>query len=166
MSARRVLRRPDLLFLSLLADSAGFFCIPADDPGYSKGYKDSNALENSRQQIKRHLIHVLKCNLVLRMPRLYYAIAQGSASMLPSRVMMTDHIVALLIAERDKLNAAIAALQGTKPRGRPPKNPLAAMATRGPAPKKGRRSFTAAQRKAASLRMKRRWAEKKKAAKG
>jgi hypothetical protein len=37
--------------------------------------------------------------------------------------MPTDHIVALLVAERDKLNAAIEALQGAvKRRGRPPKN--------------------------------------------
>jgi hypothetical protein len=79
--------------------------------------------------------------------------------------MMTDQIVALLIAERDKLNAAIAALQGTKRRGRPPKNPVAAITPMGPRPKKHGRTFTAAQRKAASLRMKRRWAEKKKAAK-
>ena len=59
--------------------------------------------------------------------------------------MPTDHILALLIAERDKLNQAIAALSGVKRRGRPPKNPLAAAA----APKRrGRRTFTAARRKA------------------
>ena len=81
--------------------------------------------------------------------------------------MATDHIVGLLIAERDKLNAAIAALEGTKRRGRPPKNPSAVVvAAAGPEPKRGRRTFSAAQRKAASLRMKRRWAEKKKMAKG
>jgi hypothetical protein len=40
-------------------------------------------------------------------------------------LMPTEHIVALLIAERDKLNRAIDALQGpTKRRGRPPRNPL------------------------------------------
>ena len=37
---------------------------------------------------------------------------------------MTDHILALLIAERDKLTRAIEALQRpSKPLGRPPKNP-------------------------------------------
>jgi hypothetical protein len=38
--------------------------------------------------------------------------------------MPTEQILTLLIAERDKLNRAIEALQGpTKRRGRPPKNP-------------------------------------------
>jgi hypothetical protein len=41
--------------------------------------------------------------------------------------MNTEHIVALLIAERDKLNRAIEALgTSVKRPGRPPKNPLAA----------------------------------------
>ena len=41
--------------------------------------------------------------------------------------MPTQYIIALLIAERDKLNRAIEALQGAAKRpGRPPKNPLAA----------------------------------------
>lgn len=34
--------------------------------------------------------------------------------------MATDHILALLISERDKLTAAIEALQGPKRKGRPP----------------------------------------------
>jgi hypothetical protein len=76
--------------------------------------------------------------------------------------MPTEQIVALLIQERDKLNRAIEALQGpTKRRGRPPKNPLTA-ATAGPAPKKHGRRFSAAQRKAASERMRLRWAAKRK----
>jgi hypothetical protein len=83
--------------------------------------------------------------------------------------MPTDHIVALLIAERDKLNRAIEALQGpAKRRGRPPKNPLAATtpvasapATSAPARKK--RTFSAAQRKQQAARMKKYWAAKKKA---
>jgi hypothetical protein len=82
--------------------------------------------------------------------------------------MPTEHIIQLLIQERDKLNAAIAALLGgavAKRRGRPPKNPLAAAVTEAPAKIPGRRIFSAAQRKAASLRMKKRWAEKKKAGK-
>jgi hypothetical protein len=44
------------------------------------------------------------------------------APMLPSLLMLTDQIISLLIAERDKLNRAIEALQGTKRRGRPPKS--------------------------------------------
>jgi len=82
--------------------------------------------------------------------------------------MQTDQIVSLLIAERDKLNRAIEALQGpAKRRGRPPKNPLIAAAVAAadglaPAKKQGRR-FTAAQRAAAAERMRRRWAVKKKA---
>jgi hypothetical protein len=78
--------------------------------------------------------------------------------------MQTEQILALLIAERDKLNRAIEALQGpTKRRGRPPKDPLAATAT-SPAPaKKKRPQFTAARREAAAERMRQRWAAKKKA---
>jgi hypothetical protein len=81
--------------------------------------------------------------------------------------MPTDHILALLIAERDKLNRAIEALQGpTKRRGRPPKNPLIADAPSDVAKpaKKKRRKFSAAQREAAAERMRQRWAAKKKAA--
>jgi hypothetical protein len=75
--------------------------------------------------------------------------------------MPTEHILALLIAERDKLNRAIEVLQGPKRRGRPPKNPLTAP---GPAPtKKKRRQFSSAQREAAAERMRQRWAAKKKA---
>jgi hypothetical protein len=90
--------------------------------------------------------------------------------------MATEHIVALLTAERDKLNRAIEALQGpTKRHGRPPKKPPtvatsaapvnlnAALEPNAPAPKKGGRTFSAAQRKAASERMRQRWAAKKKA---
>jgi hypothetical protein len=79
--------------------------------------------------------------------------------------MPTEQILALLVAERDKLNRAIEALQGpTKRRGRPPKNPLtAATSTAAPAPKKHGRRFSAAQRKAASERMRQRWAAKRKA---
>ncbi len=81
--------------------------------------------------------------------------------------MPTDHIVALLIAERDKLDQAIAALSGgvtAKRRGRPPKTASAVVATAPApalAPKKPGRTFSAAQRKAASERMRARWAAKK-----
>ena len=81
--------------------------------------------------------------------------------------MPTEHILALLIAERDKLNRAIEVLQGpTRRRGRPPKNPLAHITASPAAPKpakKTRRKFSAAQRKAAAERMRQRWAAKKKA---
>jgi len=83
------------------------------------------------------------------------------------RQMGTEHIVALLISERDKLSRAIDAL-GTpvKRRGRPPKNPLAAAVTaiaETPAPKK-RRGLSPAKRKAQSERMKAYWAKRKKQA--
>jgi hypothetical protein len=79
--------------------------------------------------------------------------------------MSTDHIVALLTAERDKLNKAIAALSGgvmAKRRGRPLQSAIAAVSpVTAVAPKKHGRTFSAAQRKAASERMRTRWAAKK-----
>jgi len=73
--------------------------------------------------------------------------------------MPTDQILALLVAERDKLNRAIEALQGAKRRGRPPKNLIAASeAAPAPAARKGR---SAAQRKAQSQRMKEYWAKRR-----
>jgi hypothetical protein len=79
--------------------------------------------------------------------------------------MLTEQILALLIAERDKLNRAIEALQGpTKRRGRPPKDELTAATHGAPEPpKRKRRKFSAAQREAAAERMRQRWAAKKKA---
>jgi hypothetical protein len=78
--------------------------------------------------------------------------------------MSTEHIVALLISERDKLNRAIEAL-GTpvKRRGRPPRNSLTAVTTitETPTPKK-RRGLSPAKRKAQSERMKAYWAKRKK----
>ena len=82
--------------------------------------------------------------------------------------MPTEHILGLLIVERDKLNKAIEALQGpTKRMGRPPKNPLAAPTSEAPAQpaKKRHRKFTAAQRKQQAERMKAFWAAKKASAK-
>jgi len=85
--------------------------------------------------------------------------------------MPTEHILTLLIQERDRLNRAIEALQGpVKRRGRPPKNPLAAVAAEAAVPMKApaarkKRTFTAAQRKQQAERMKKYWAAKKKAAK-
>jgi hypothetical protein len=78
--------------------------------------------------------------------------------------MPTDQIVALLVAERDRLTKAIEALQGTvKRRGRPPKNP-SGIASSVPEKKRGPKR-TAAQNKAHSERMKQYWAARKKQAK-
>ena len=92
--------------------------------------------------------------------------------------METTHIVALLVAERDRLNNAIEALQGpTKRRGRPPGSGPKRASVDDPnmpdwvksksaltqtTPKKKRRKFSAAQREAAAERMRQRWAAKKK----
>jgi len=71
--------------------------------------------------------------------------------------MPTDHIVALLIAERDKLSRATEALQGpTKHRGRPPKSADAASTPVTEAPKK--RHVSAAARKRMAEGQKKRWA--------
>jgi hypothetical protein len=82
--------------------------------------------------------------------------------------MPNEQILALLIAERDKLNRAIEALQGpTKRRGRPPRN-LSAAPTPAAAPahvERKRPHFSAAQREAAAERMRQRWAAKRKAEK-
>jgi hypothetical protein len=76
--------------------------------------------------------------------------------------MPTDEILALLIAERDKIDRAIEALgAGTKRRGRPP----GTKASLSPATAPKRRTFSPAQREAARKRMKAMWAKKKKAAK-
>ena len=82
--------------------------------------------------------------------------------------MATEHILALLVSERDKLNRAIEAL-GTplKRRGRPPKNPLDAVVSAAvvkAAPKK-RRALSPAKRKAQSERMKAYWANRRKQSK-
>jgi hypothetical protein len=95
--------------------------------------------------------------------------------------MPTDQILALLIAERDKLNRAIEALQGpAKRRGRPLKNPVAAAAdysdptmpdwvkpasARQPAVMK-RKPRTAAQRKAQAEKMRQYWAARRQAEQG
>ena len=73
-------------------------------------------------------------------------------------------VLELLIAERDKLNAAIAVLGGPRRRGRPPasaekaKNP-------GATPKKTGKKWTPAERQAVSERMKKHWAKRRRAAK-
>jgi hypothetical protein len=77
--------------------------------------------------------------------------------------MSTEHILALLIAERDKLNRAIEAL-GTpvKRRGRPPKNPLSAAVTAPVKTASKRKGLSPAKRRAQSERMKAYWAKRKK----
>jgi hypothetical protein len=83
--------------------------------------------------------------------------------------MPTDHILVLLIAERDKINRAIEALgAGVKRRGRPPgsgvkRNEAVAEPVGKTARKK--RTFSAEQREAARKRAKAMWAKRKKAAK-
>jgi hypothetical protein len=80
--------------------------------------------------------------------------------------MPTEHILTLLIQERDRLNRAIEALGGsTTNRGRRPKNAVAAVDGVAAAPARKKRIFTAAQRKQQADRMKKYWASKKKAAK-
>lgn len=74
----------------------------------------------------------------------------------------TNDVLGLLIAERDRLNQAIAVLQGgadavpRKRRGRPPgsKSKKAASTRKGP--------MSPAARKAASERMKKYWAQRRK----
>jgi hypothetical protein len=82
--------------------------------------------------------------------------------------MNTEQILALLISERDKLNRAIEALGvPVKRRGRPPKNPLAAVASAPATSVANRSRLSPAKRKAQSERMKAYWAKRKKtAAKG
>lgn len=75
----------------------------------------------------------------------------------------------MLIAERDKLNAAIAALQGDAARKRPGRPAKNATANTTPAaeakPARKKRNFSPAQRKKQAERMKAFWAAKRKAAK-
>jgi len=82
-------------------------------------------------------------------------------------LMPTDHILSLLISERDKLTRAIDALQGTpRPGGRPRKSAMAATeAAPTPNHKPKRRRWTVAMKLAAAERAKAVWAKKRKAAK-
>lgn len=77
--------------------------------------------------------------------------------------MNTEQILALLISERDKLNRAIEALGvPLKRRGRPPKNPLAAVLAAPVETASKRNGLSPAKRKAQSERMKAYWAKRKK----
>jgi hypothetical protein len=84
--------------------------------------------------------------------------------------MPTDHIIQLLIAERDRLNQVIELLTGsTKRPGRPRKDPLANApdwVLPKAKPERKKRKFTAAQRKAQAEEMRLYWKTKRKAAKG
>jgi hypothetical protein len=77
--------------------------------------------------------------------------------------MPTEHIVALLIAERDNLNRAIEALggTGTRRRGRPRKNAAAEVGVAAPVPAKKHHMRTPAARKAQARRMKLYWRKRK-----
>jgi hypothetical protein len=81
--------------------------------------------------------------------------------------MPTEQILTLLIAERDKLNRAIEALQGpTKRRGRPPKNatlnhpsvPDGVKPASATTPVHRKRTMSAAGRKAIRDAVRKRWA--------
>jgi hypothetical protein len=85
--------------------------------------------------------------------------------------MEIQHIVSLLVSERDRLIRAIEALAGgTKHRGRPRRNasgaPIHETAAADSVPgRRKRKPITAAQRKAHSARMKAFWAKRRKPAK-
>ena len=68
-------------------------------------------------------------------------------------VMSTESIVALLITERDKLDRAIKALQGTE---KSPSPPVTAAVIEGKAPSK-KRHVSAAARRRMALGQKKRW---------
>lgn len=78
--------------------------------------------------------------------------------MLESAVMPTDDILSLLIAQRERINRAIEALQTPmKRRGRPPK----AVEMNGSAEQRRRAPRSAAQKRAQSERMKKYWAQRR-----
>jgi hypothetical protein len=87
-----------------------------------------------------------------------FPIEQNSARMLRS-VMPIEQIVALLLAERNRLDAAIQALQGpAKHRGRPPGRKASAPKFSASAPNARKRKLSAAARKAMANAAKKRWA--------
>jgi hypothetical protein len=75
--------------------------------------------------------------------------------------MTSEHIVNLLIEERDRLDAAIKALQGASApvkRGRPPVKKAAAAVAEKPAAGPKKRVLSEAGRKAIAAAAKKRWA--------
>jgi hypothetical protein len=120
-------------------------------------------LAHQRERLRR-------CLPLPRLPAPSCEISKLTASLSVLRFppMTTDHIVALLIAERDKINRAIEALQGSvKRRGRSPKSAsLSAVApatasilsdANEAAPRK-KRHVSAAARKKMAAAQKKRWA--------
>jgi len=78
--------------------------------------------------------------------------------------MPTEQILGILIAEREKLTRAIEALQGPiKRRGRPPKVAVNGVQAAPGFTERKRKPRTAAQRKAQSDKMKKYWAQRRKA---
>ena len=89
-------------------------------------------------------------------------VAVHSQPVLPSPTMPTADILRALVAERDRINQAIAVLQGTvRRRGRPPgsKN-----TTKGTKKARKKRPISPAAKKRQSERMKAYWASRRKAA--
>jgi hypothetical protein len=80
--------------------------------------------------------------------------------------MPTDHILSLLISERDKLNRAIEVLQGAPRASTQPKNatPATDAAATPNHTARERPRWTAAQRKAAAARAKAVWVRRRKEA--
>ena len=79
--------------------------------------------------------------------------------------MATEHILSLLIAEREKLNKAIDALGGTTPKPVASPKPVEASAPAAPQAKsRKRKPLTPTQKKAHSERMKALWAARRKKA--
>jgi hypothetical protein len=79
-------------------------------------------------------------------------------------IMATDHILTLLMAERDKLTKAIQALSGTSKPAPAPQTVVAATATAAAPKKRKRKALTPTQKKAHSERMKAFWAARRKKA--
>lgn len=78
--------------------------------------------------------------------------------------MNTEHIVTLLIEERDRLTRAIEVLQGSRGRHAKALRPVTATVSNGAGVAKTRPGMSAATRKAASERMRKYWAAKRKSA--
>ena len=76
--------------------------------------------------------------------------------------MPIDHIVSMLVAERDRLNRAIEALQGGNRRVARPAQTSHRAAPAAAAAGRRRKPMSAAQKKAHSERMKAFWAERRK----
>jgi hypothetical protein len=80
--------------------------------------------------------------------------------------MPIDHILSLLISERDKLNRAIEVLQGTSRGGTPRKSAMPATDATPTKTRTRKRRWTAAMKRAAAERAKAVWAAKRRKAAG